>query len=207
MMEFNPWEKYPGFTKERLCILAEAIQKGRHSAVADYQPSKGDDYWTLGCVAYRRACFEIRKLEASHDWLKILHEEQNRFTFSVDGIPVKFYKGTADDPPTRSLAVSYAELISIQTVLDFGGIPDDEHILRFAVETDATGEVQRITLVELDGGTVTNKYTIPLDVATPSVLPMKAKAVDVGPPILKTVEETEAERKKKENGAEQRDAS
>jgi hypothetical protein len=207
MIEFVPWEKYPSLTEDRLSTVASAIKDGRHSAVTDHEPSKGDDHWTLGCVAYKRACFAISSIEPSHDWLKVLPEEQNRFTFSVGGVPLKFYTGTAEDPPSRSLAISYAELCSIQNCFDFGAAPDAEHLLRLAVETDATGEVQRVILVELDAGNVANIYTVPLKSEGGSVLPMKTKPIDVGAPELKTLDEEEADRRKRESGTDrQRDA-
>jgi hypothetical protein len=208
MIEFVPWEKYPSLTKDRLSTVASAIKDGRHSAVTSHEPSKGDDRWTLGCVAYKRVCFNISSIEPLHEWLRILPEEQNRFTFSIGSVPVKFYKGYAEDPPSRSLAVSYAELCSIQSCFDFGVVPDTEHILRLAVEIDMTGEVQKIILVELDEGNVANIYTIPVSSLNSSILPMKSKAIDVGAPELKTLEEEEAEKQKRESGADkQRDAS
>jgi hypothetical protein len=204
MVEFAPWEKYPSLTSDRLVVIASAIKEARHSAVLNHEPSKGDNIWTLGCVAYKRSCFAIVSIEPSYDWLKILPEDQNRFIFSVGAVPLKFYRGMAEDPPNRSLAVSFTELCSIQYCFDFGVVPDGKHILRLAVETDAAGEVKRVILVELDGGNVANLYTVPLGSDVSSVLPMQTKAIDVGPPELKTMEEEEADRRKTESGADRK---
>ena len=194
MDSFVPWEKYPALELDRLVIVASAIRKGRASAVADHKPSEGDDAWTQGCLAYRRCCFSLAEASAEHRWLTILPEEPNRFTFAISGIPLKFYKGFADDPPSRSLARSFAELGSIQQSLDFGNVPDLKHLLRVAVETDGTGAAKAIMLVELDeSGNVTGTFTIP-DAGT-GVLSMRPKPIDPGPPSFTPIQNEEEKKK------------
>lgn len=183
MPGFVPWEKYPALKLERLIAVAAAIRSGRNSAVLSHEPSKGDNFWTLGCVAYQRCCYALTELSDRCNWLTVLPEEQNRFTFAVGGVPLKFYKGPADDPPSRSLAVSYAELGSIQQSFDFGFMPDCHHLLRLAVETDRSGDVESVILVELEeSGDVTDTYRIPD--GTASIRPMMPNPVDPGPPTF-----------------------
>src|SRR5258708_2263072 len=110
MANFIPWEKYQALTLDRLIIIAGIVRYGRHLAVLDHQPSKGDDAWTLGCLAYRRTCYAIEQATEQYPWLTVLPEEQNRFTFAIGSIPLKQYHGPAGCPPSRSLAVSFAEL-------------------------------------------------------------------------------------------------
>jgi hypothetical protein len=181
MVDFVPWEKYQALTLDRLIITADIIRGGRHLAVMDHQPSKGDDAWTLGCLAYRRTCHAITQAGEEYPWLTVLPEEQNRFTFAIGLIPLKQYHGLAGEPPSRSLAVSFAELGSIQLCLDDGMLPDKNHLLRIAVETDATGEAKNLILVELDEpGNVTGTFRIPERGA--SIRPMTPNPVDPGPP-------------------------
>lgn len=202
MADFFPWERYPALTLDRLMIVADVIRGGRRLAVLDHQPSKGDDVWTLGCVAYKRCCFAITRAAEEYPWLTVLPEEQNRFTFAIGSLPLKFYHGLGDNPPSRSLAVSFAELGSIQMCLDSGTLPDKDHILRLAVETDATGDAKNVILVELDeDGNVTGSFTIPESGA--SIRPMTASPVDPGPPSFTPRQEEETQdRRERRTGTE-----
>jgi hypothetical protein len=203
MANFTPWEKYHALTLDRLIITAGIIRGGRHLAVLDHQPSKGDDAWTLGCLAYRRTCYAIAQAGQEHPWLTVLLEEQNRFTFAIESIPLKQYHGLAGDPPSRSLAVSFAELCSIQLCLDDGALPDKNHLLRIAVETDATGEAKNVILVELDeNGNVTGTFTIPERGAF--IRPMTPSPVDPGPPSFmpRQEEEKKQDRRERRTGTE-----
>jgi len=197
MAEFFPWDKYLALTLDRLIIVADIIRAGRHLAVLDHQPSKGDDAWTLGCLAYKRSCFAVTQAVEHHPWLTVLPEEQNRFTFAIGSIPLKFYHGLADNPPSRSLAVSFAELGSIQLCLNYGTLPDKDHILRLAVETDATGDAKNVILAELDqDGNVTATFTIPERGA--SIRPMTPSPVDPGPPSFTSHEEEKRKKDRRE---------
>ena len=120
MADFIPWEVYPSLTEHRLSIVSALLRKGRHSAVMSHSPSEGDDAWTLGTVAYRRSCYAIETGAKEYDWLKIMPEEQGRFTFSIGSNPVKFYKGAGDDPPSKSLAVSFSELQQMNLAFGVG---------------------------------------------------------------------------------------
>jgi hypothetical protein len=211
MADFIPWNVFPGLTEERLSLVAALLTNGRHSAVMSHLPSEGDDAWTLGSVAYRRSCHRILLGSKEHDWLKILPEEHNRFTFSIGSHPVKFYQGKGEDPPSKSLAVSFTELAQMN--LAFGGTEaaEEHRLLRLAVETDKTGEAERVILVELDAnGNVENTYTIPaaamaasqsVDSRSKPVIEFKAKPVDPGPPSLEPLEIEEEQKSGKEDNA------
>lgn len=80
MQTFVPWEKYPGLSPEKLSTVADLLKQGRHLAVLSHEPDKGDNAWTLGCLAYRRTCYLIEQSQAAHDWLRVIPEPQNRFT-------------------------------------------------------------------------------------------------------------------------------
>ncbi len=199
MLEFLPWDVYPALSLDRLIIVADTIRSGRRSAVLDHEPSKGDDSWTLGCVAYRRICYALTQATQRFPWLTVLPEEQNRFTFAVGSIPLKFYKGDPDDPPSRSLAVSFTELGNIQTCFDYGVVPDRNHILRLAIETDSTGDTKNVILVEIDEeGNGTNSFTVP-ELAT-SIRSMTPSPIDLGPPSFTPLQSEEEQKDRKEKG-------
>jgi len=189
-MDFTPWERYPALTVDRLIVIGGALRMGRDSAVEDYKPSKGDDPWTLGCTAYKRSCFNVKNASHEHSWLTILPEDNNRFTFAVAGVPMKFYHGLKDDPTSKTLNVSSTEFANIQMSFDFGNFPDKERFLRLAVTTGPDLTADTVTLVELSAGNVTGLFEIPR-IGGAGVLTMTPKPIDPGPPSLTPIAEEE----------------
>jgi len=177
--DLNPTEKYPSLTAEKLSLIADALRDVRDKALALYDPLGGDDVWCHGCRVYSRSRFRIRQLSQQHAWLTIVDEEPNlRFTFAIEGIPVRFYKGSPDDPPAHYLVVTYGELLQRQL---FEHRPLDR-ILRIAVETDREGRVSTVKLVELDeAGEATGVYLIPFAVALSNVAPLESKPIHLKP--------------------------
>jgi len=200
MDTFEPWDKYPPLEKERLTAIAKILQDVRHEAVLLHEPGAGDNEWSLGCRAYARECYAVRAAAESHKWLTILAEaEPLRFTFAIGTIPIRFYRGGATDAPGHYLERTFAELHQLQLALRIDGLRLVDRILRLAVETDATGEVENVTLVEMDtAGTVTETYRIPLDNEAGKVTPLQLKPVDLGPPQVEPLA-AEASEAQKEN--------
>lgn len=90
-----------------------------------------------------------------------------------------------DEPPTRYLTRTFAEIKQFQLVLKLDGVGSIDKILRLAVETNELGETTDVTLVEVDKrGRVTNSYLIPQAVAKSNVVPATAPAVDVKAPSV-----------------------
>jgi hypothetical protein len=177
--DLNPTQKYPPLTDERLTLIADALRDVRDKALALYDPLGGDDAWCHGCRVYSRSRFRIRQLAERHAWLTIVDEEPNlRFTFAIEGIPIRFYRGSPDDPPAHYLVVTYGELLQRQLF---------EHrrldkILRIAVETDREGRVSTVKLVELDeAGEPTGVYLIPFAVTPTNVAFLESKPIHLEP--------------------------
>jgi hypothetical protein len=100
--EIEPWLKYPDLKQERLVILANEIRRVRSECVEIHAPEDGDGDWSLGCRVYQRTFFAIKKLATTVDWLTINPELQAlQFSFSVGVIPLRYYKGDPDDPPSH----------------------------------------------------------------------------------------------------------
>ena len=192
-MDFVPWVKYPALTKERLGTVAAILRQVRNDTLSLHDPSAGDSAWSLGCRVYSRACHALREAATSNEWLKIVREEDKplRFTFAIGAVPIRFYHGDAGDPPTRYLNISYGELSQRRLAFDLG-VPLDG-ILRVAVETDASGLVSTITLVEMDqANTVTNTYIIQLEEGTTgNILPLRSKGIELPPPTIEPLTTTE----------------
>ncbi len=200
--DLNPTTKYPAFTDERLSLLAGALRDVRKDAVALYDPLNGDDEWSHGCRVYARSRFKIKQLSTQHQWLSIVEEKERlRFTFAIEGIPIRFYKGSPDDPPDNYLTTTFGELLQRQL---FEGLRPLDKILRLAVETDREGLVSTIKLVELDeAGEATGIYLIPFNIAPSKVTRLESKAINLKEvkvePLGNEVEQQKQERKQKKN--------
>lgn len=197
-----PWQKFPSLTEQRLRAIAEIIRDVRHKAVMTHEPHIGDDEWVLGCRSYKRVCYEIAKSSIGRfkDWLSIVEEDSRKkkrvkiapavlnpelhFVFAIGGVPLRFYKGAADEPTGKALNQRHPEIDMFQLALEFVQAPEFDKVLRLAVETDEIGEVERVVLVELDlDGKPYNPWVIPLETA-PKVTQFRAqdKEKELGEP-------------------------
>jgi hypothetical protein len=196
MNDLNPTEKYPALTDERLSLIANALGDVRNSALTLYDPLSGDDQWSHGCQVYARSCFRIRQLAHQHSWLSVIAENARlRFTFAIEGVPIRFYRGSPDDPPPNYLVTTYGELLQRQL---FEGLRPLDKILRIAIETDREGRISTAKLVELDEiGEPTGVYLISLKATRSSVTPLEAKSIHLDPPTLEPLHEKEQPTQKK----------
>jgi hypothetical protein len=208
MNNFEPWARYPDLTRDRLSAVAGIIRDVRRDAVQLHDTANGDNEWSLGCRVYVRTCHAIRKAAKDHPWLTILPEaEVLRFSFAIESVPFRFYKGASDDPPERYLIATYGELHHRQMSFEMEGLPPLDTTLRLAVEVDpATRLVSSVIFVEMDeSGNITQTYAIPFDLEPDRVTPMQAKPIDLPPPILeplKTAERNKQEKQEKRREAE-----
>lgn len=217
MDTFNrpPWLQFPALTDPRLRIVAQMIQDVRHEAVTTHEPHVGDDAWVLGVRAYKRTCFAIAKasIGAHKEWLSVIETEERErarellapsvlnpelhFVFSIGGVPLRFYRGAADEPTNKSLKRHYPEITAHQFVMEYVPEPIFDRILRLAVETDDLGEVTRVVLVQLDeDGIPHNPWDIALS-ATPKVAQFRAvdKEIEIAAPTVGPKRRTEEDKK------------
>lgn len=191
---WQPWEHLSALTAERLSKIVTALRDARDDALKTYEPLKGETTWTLGCSKYDRSRFCVREMARSNPaWLSMVPEKSAlRCTFAVEGIPIRFYHQTADDPPEKYTSSTDGEERQFQMLLEVDGVPFVQTLFRLAIKDYATGIVQSITLIEFDdSGAIINEYSIPFGVASESLIPLQAKAVNLGPV---TVEPLESER-------------
>jgi hypothetical protein len=199
---FEPWRKYPDLTRDRLSVIATIIRDVRHGCVMLHEPDEGDGPWSLGCRAYERIGFAIRKATVTYNWLKTLPEKSAlAFSFAIGNIPFRFYRGNPEEPPFHYQAKSYGENQHVQLVLalDLGGdFTALDGVLRLAVEISDL-EVSTVTLVEVDSdGKPVNSFAIPFDEGDTNVVSIEAPPPVVMPPAIAEPLETEAEKKEKE---------
>ena len=202
--EIEPWLKYPDLTQSRLTTLANVIRRVRSGCVELHKPEDGDGNWSLGCRVYERTFFAIRELSKSVDWVIINPELKSlQFSFCVGSVPLRFYKGDANDPPSRYLTHSDGELMQLQTCFEFEGLPTVDTILRLAVEVDSTRQAVSVSLVEIDEyKEVIGTYRIPFDAQGGANLStMQTPPVNLPPVVAEPLKKETDQRKIKGNSA------
>jgi hypothetical protein len=159
-----PWDFHPALTEERLRICARLLANARRDAVALAAYEMGDDNWSVGCRAYAFGKQRLKRVASSgtHAWLRIM-DDSHHFVFLIDEVPVRFYRGSADDPTARTLRRQEAEAQQLGLAL---GDETTGLIFRFAVEADAAGGVDRVVFLALrgDAGHAACAWPVPLDV-------------------------------------------
>ena len=179
-----PWNVHPDLKRERLIKIAQLIAKGRNDAVLWHNPGIGDDTWVLGCRAFQASRHQVMAAAGSDDylWLKIV-DSSKHLVFMIGEVPVRFYRGPAEEPTSRTLRQNFPELTQLSMVFS-----DDRRDLayRFAVETHADGTVAEIKFAGLLGETPMLCWLVPLETPTTSIFPIAspAEGVELPPPIV-----------------------
>jgi len=198
-MAFEPWNKYPGLTRERLQIVAGIMRRARQDTADLHDSPAGDNGWSLGCRAYSRTCFALRKAVGDYIWLTMVREEQNyRFTFAIGGIPIRFYHGESNGAPDKYAALTDGELRQYE--LAFETKVEISEVLRISIETDKDGNPTAITLVQLDkDNKPIDTYTIPNDDG--KVVPLQQKGIVLPKPKVEPIKTKEEKKRKGERDA------
>ncbi len=184
-----PSEISPALTRDRLQLLAAEIVRVRREALEVFQPEKGDNAWSFGCLCYVRTCEALEQLERSgrYPWLRV-QVHGLAFTMIVDGEPLKFYSGDPKRPSDRmcrglSLAIEQRRLPFM----------DDEEFAKaegsfwlMAIERHEDFSVSRVTVVRTNAaGDVSEAHLVPIDesvaVAT-AVTERREEPIDQPPP-------------------------
>ena len=159
-----PWDIHPALTEDRLRLCARLLAHARRDAVRLASFEMGDNAWSVGCRAYAFGQQRIRRTagQRTYNWLSVL-DESNSFVFLIQDVPVRFFRGSADEPTARALRRQQNE--ADQLTLALGR--DEAHGLAFrlALEADAAGRVERVVFLALRGeeGRVECFWPVPLD--------------------------------------------
>lgn len=163
-----PWIFEPTMTRDRIEYVAALIYTGRKSALTAFDPTEGDDNWTLGCQAYKRECHQITmaSLNEAKDWLSVL-DPGMAFTFRIGSIPARLFHGEPEDPHEKRLYLNAVELAQLSL-----GFEDSRTgpglIWRFVCKTNVLGECVSIVAVGYNEvGTVVSFHEV-----FPSELPV-----------------------------------
>jgi len=160
-----PWDFHPALTEKRLRLCARLLANARRDALALAAYEMGDDSWSVGCRAYSFGRQRLKRVAESgaHAWLRVM-DDSHHFVFLIDQVPVRFYRGLAEDPTVRTLRRQESE--AQQLGLALGDDLAAGLVFRLAVETNAAGGVERIVFLALRGeeGHAECAWPIPLDI-------------------------------------------
>lgn len=180
-----PWKIHPDLTRERLVTIGRLITRGRSDAVSYQNPDIGDDGWVLGCRAFQAVRHQITSAAGTEDfeWLEIV-DPSKHLIFKIGEVPVRFYRGLAEEPTIRTLRQTFPELE--QLALVFPGDERQDLAFRFAVDTDLDGTVAVMRFVGLLGESAVLNWPVPLYGASVSVFPVAppAKGVELAAPVV-----------------------
>ena len=116
-----PWDFHPALTEERLRLCARLLANARRDAVALAAYEMGDDSWSVGCRAYAFGRQRLKRVAETrqHPWLRVM-DDSHHFVFLIDEVPVRFYRGAADEPTVRTLRRHEAEAQQLGLALGIG---------------------------------------------------------------------------------------
>lgn len=200
--EFEPSKKYPALTVERLSRIATLIRRVRQECVDLYEPEKGDGPWSLGSRVYERTFFEIKELaKIETSWLGINKEfHALQFSFNIGPVPLRYFRGDPEDPPSRYLARTDGELFQLQYCIHFDDRPAVDSMLRLAVEVDSTRQAAAVFLIEIDEyKEVIGQYRIPFESTILNIRTFQTPPINIAPvkaePIKSETETNQRETK------------
>lgn len=182
-----PWDYHPDLSLDRLQLVASILRDTRHNTLLLHDPAGGDTRWSLGCRVYARSSTAlIRAAETQYPWLRVISPKLE-FVFTIGSVPVRFFRGDAENPDGQHLRVS--DLEAYQYSLAFGDNAI-ELCWRLVVETDAIGEAERVVLIgSTAAGNVECNYVIPaLDQSVTFLEPARDQVrppVQLPPPVVR----------------------
>ena len=152
MTDNLPSDFVPGFTNERLTIIAQALLTECYTTDDDLQ-SKYDSGYSIGCTRFDRQKNKLKDMALDHHWLGIT-DPSNKLIMTIDGAPFRF---TRDDyqAPKKIALTSVCETESQQIKkfeqtfqtefnwgekLDSGEESQDPVRWRFIVEVNESAE-------------------------------------------------------------------
>lgn len=71
----------------------------------------GDTTWSVGCRAYAFGQQRMRRVaeNKTYNWLSLL-DQSNHFVFLIQGVPVRFFGGSANELTARTLRRQHNEV-------------------------------------------------------------------------------------------------
>ncbi|EPM5584604.1 peroxidase [Vibrio sp. V09_P4A23P171] len=165
----QPWELNSSLTSQRIQLLASLMREVRDSVIDLHDDFLGDSARSTGLRAYECCRNQIIRASANKEvwpWLGIVKSD-GRFTFSIDSVPVRLYRGKPSSPEERRLIPSIEALCQMSLLSVEVG--DAAAILWFfAIEVDELRYVERVTFTGFLDGTQVSCWEVPLDEKVPA---------------------------------------
>lgn len=162
-----PWQIHPALVEDRLRVCAQLLVNARRDALRLASVEMGDDSWSIGCRAYAFGRQRLRRAaeRGTHNWLTVL-DESHHFVFLIEDVPVRFFRGAADEPTARTLRRQAVE--AQQLSLALGQERAEGLVFRLALEATASGSVERVVFLALRGeeGLVECFWPVPTETAS-----------------------------------------
>jgi len=192
-MSVLPWEINPNLDKDKIIELAKLIVDVRGEVIDLHDEALGDTRLSLGMRAYE--CCRSRIIAESKietwDWLGIL-TPTGRFTFLIDGVPVRFVRNDPNQLPSEKLIPSEETLMQMDMFASESRYATTRWF--FVIDTFYKTAADNIYFVGYnDIGDIISQWDIPLEKhATPLVIidnnfPAK-KEIPKAPISIKTIE-------------------
>ena len=111
MAKNYPWDDHSELTADHIVAVARMIVDGRQTAVELFDEEAGDNGWTLGCRAFQFGRARISRAvdNGTHDWLGVI-DRTLQLIFTIGEVPVRIYRGEAEEPTHRTMRQSLNEL-------------------------------------------------------------------------------------------------
>lgn len=164
----RPWDYHPELTEERLVKVAQLLARGRGSAVDRFDPTIGDDNWTLGVCAYNYGCFQIAQAAGTpgFEWLVVI-DAGKHFQFSIGSVPMRFWRGDPNEPTAKISVATPLE----QLLLDLEpGVPAAGLLFRIGITADVDGSLLGASFVALRNDQPEVVWPLPLAQAEPLIV-------------------------------------
>ncbi len=124
----------------------------------------GDTTWSVGCRACAFGQQRMRRVaeNRTYNWLSVL-DQSNHFVFLIQDAPLRFFRGSADEPTARTLRRQHNEAQQLDLVL--GEDLAKDLVSRLARETGAAEGMDRVVFLALRGdeGHVECFWPVPVD--------------------------------------------
>ncbi len=159
-----PWEIHPALSEDRLRICARLLVHARRDAIRMASYEMGDTTWSVGCRAYAFGQQRMRRVaeNKTYNWLSVL-DHSHHFVFLIQDVPVRFFRGSADEPTARTLRRQLNEAQQLDLAL--GENLANGLVFRLALEAGAAEGVDRVVFLALRGeeGHVECFWPVPID--------------------------------------------
>ncbi len=151
-----PWDIHPALSGDRLRICARLLAHARRDAIRMASYEMGDTTWSVGCRAYAFGQQRMRRVaeKRTYNWLSVL-DHSHHFVFLIQDVPVRFFRGSADEPTARTLRRQHNEVQQLDLAL--GEDLAQGLVFRLALEAGAAEGVDRVVFLALRGALRTNR--------------------------------------------------